>query len=225
MHLRDRKRSMRLKKLKIYFAIISLALLSACSTTQTEESKRAVAHKKIEHAFDVIGNTAGENEVNYERHAKGRFIAKKDKDNQPVINIDYKESGTASWYGGSDGFHGKKTANGTQFSSSDYTAAHRTLPLPSVVRVVNTSNQRSVLVVVTDRGPMHKGRIIDLSKKAAEDLDMLASGTAKVKVQYLHEETKKLIAKMPEPEREKAVIAFQSALTKHLADNDRVTTR
>lgn len=92
----------------------------------------------------------------------------------------YSKTGIASWYG--PGFHGKKTANGERYNQNALTAAHKTLPIGSVVRVKNLSNGKSVVVRINDRGPFAHGRIIDLSKKAALKLDMHGSGTAKVRV-------------------------------------------
>jgi rare lipoprotein A len=90
------------------------------------------------------------------------------------------QEGTASWYG--PGFHGKKTASGETYDSGAFTAAHKTLPLGTKVKVVNTKNGRSVMVRINDRGPYVSGRIIDLSKAAAEKLDMTRTGTAPVKL-------------------------------------------
>jgi rare lipoprotein A len=86
--------------------------------------------------------------------------------------------GLASWYGGV--FHGHKTANGETFDENALTACHPTLPFGSLVRVVNVRNGRSVIVRITDRGDLAKGRIIDLSKAAAEQLAMTRSGLAPV---------------------------------------------
>lgn len=94
----------------------------------------------------------------------------------------YDETGIASWYG-SD-FHGKTTANGELYDMDTLTAAHRTLPLPVIVRVTNLENGRSLLVRVNDRGPYARGRIIDLSRKAAQLLGFYDRGTARVRVQY-----------------------------------------
>jgi rare lipoprotein A len=88
--------------------------------------------------------------------------------------------GQASWYG--PNFHGKKTASGERFNMYRYTAAHRTLPLGTKIRVVNVDNGKSVVVRINDRGPYAKGRILDLSKRAARKLGMLSTGTAHVKL-------------------------------------------
>ncbi len=100
------------------------------------------------------------------------------KSSQSVNNATVIEQGVASWYG--PNFHGKKTANGEIYNMNDLTAAHRTLPFNTVVKVVNIQNQKVVEVRINDRGPFAKDRIIDLSKKSAEKIDMIESGTAKV---------------------------------------------
>lgn len=90
------------------------------------------------------------------------------------------EEGIASWYGPT--FHGKLTANGEKYDMYGLTAAHRTLPFNSIVKVKNLDNGKSVQVRINDRGPYAKNRIIDLSKKAAKEIGMLAPGTAKVEL-------------------------------------------
>jgi rare lipoprotein A len=101
----------------------------------------------------------------------------------PAHEPDYNEIGVASWYG--PGFHGKATASGEVFDRDALTAAHPTLPIPSLVRVTNLSNGRTIVVRLNDRGPYKNDRIIDLSKAAAEALGVTATGTAKVQVQYV----------------------------------------
>ncbi|MEZ5811278.1 MAG: septal ring lytic transglycosylase RlpA family protein [Rhizobiaceae bacterium] len=95
----------------------------------------------------------------------------------------YSKVGKASWYGSA--FHGRLTANGEVYDMTHLTAAHPTLPLPSYARVTNLENGSSVIVRVNDRGPFAHGRIIDLSKRAAEMLDYTHTGIAKVKVDYV----------------------------------------
>ena len=93
----------------------------------------------------------------------------------------YREKGMASWYG--DKFHGKPTSSGTPYDMHAYTAAHKTLPIPSFVTVTNTDTNKSITVMVNDRGPFVKGRIIDLSYAAAKELDVVQHGTAPVIVE------------------------------------------
>lgn len=113
---------------------------------------------------------------------------------QPHVDYAYSESGIASWYG--DDFHGKPTANGEIFDMNLLTAAHRTLPLPSIVRVTNLENGRALVVRVNDRGPFSRGRIIDLSRRAAELLGFRMGGTALVRVDILPRESRLIAAKL-----------------------------
>lgn len=106
----------------------------------------------------------------------------------PREDYQYKEEGIASWYG--PAFHGKATANGEKFDTLTMTAAHKTLPLPSIVKVTNLENGISVVLKVNDRGPFVKDRVIDLSQKAAEILDMKEKGSALVRVEVLEQESK-----------------------------------
>jgi rare lipoprotein A len=101
----------------------------------------------------------------------------------PREQPDYDETGIASWYGAQ--FHGRRTSNGEIFDSNALSAAHRTLPMPVNVRVTNLENGRSLVVRVNDRGPFARGRIIDVSKHAAELLGFYSAGTAKVRVTFV----------------------------------------
>ena len=100
-----------------------------------------------------------------------------------VAKIGDEFEGIASWYG--PDFHSKKTSNGETYNMYDMTAAHKTLPMNTVVRVDNKENGRSIIVRINDRGPFVTGRIIDLSNKAAHEIDMYRKGTAKVKITVL----------------------------------------
>jgi rare lipoprotein A len=106
---------------------------------------------------------------------------------QPVPNTTGKIlltlEGVASYY--ADEYHGKQTSNGEVFNMNDLTAAHRTFPFGTRVRVTNLENKKVVVVRVNDRGPFKEGRIIDLSLEAAKELDLIRNGTAKVKLEVL----------------------------------------
>ncbi len=101
----------------------------------------------------------------------------------PAENASYTAVGMASWYGAA--FHGRRTANGEVYDMASLSAAHPTMPLPSYARVTNLENGYSVIVRVNDRGPYHGGRVMDVSSRVADVLDMKAMGTAKVKVDYV----------------------------------------
>ncbi len=107
----------------------------------------------------------------------------------PAVNYSYDEVGIASWYG--PGFHGKKTANGEIFDQNKISAAHKTLPMPSIVRVTNLENGIVLENIrINDRGPFAGNRIIDLSKKAAEELGFMNNGVAKVRVEIMENESR-----------------------------------
>jgi rare lipoprotein A len=95
----------------------------------------------------------------------------------------FSETGVASWYG--PGFHGKTTANGERYNQNAMTAAHKLLPFNTSIRVTNLANGRSTVVRINDRGPFVADRVIDLSHKAAENLDMIRTGTARVRLEAL----------------------------------------
>lgn len=106
----------------------------------------------------------------------------------PEENFHLVETGIASWYG--PGFHAVRTANGEVFDQNELTAAHRTLQLPSFVRVTNLENGNSVVVRVNDRGPFLHGRVMDVSKRAAELLGFAGKGTARVRLEVLERESR-----------------------------------
>jgi rare lipoprotein A len=100
-----------------------------------------------------------------------------------VVKVGETFDGRASWYG--PNFHGKKTSNGETYDMHDMTAAHKTLPMNTIVRATNKRNGKSVVVRVNDRGPFVESRIIDLSKEAARRLDMIGSGTTPIHLEVL----------------------------------------
>lgn len=97
---------------------------------------------------------------------------------------DFKQRGIASWYG--PDFHGKKTSNGETYNMYGMTAAHKTLPIPSYVKVTNLKNNRTIIVRINDRGPYHDDRVIDLSYAAAKKLDVHQLGTEHVKIEAIN---------------------------------------
>ena len=105
----------------------------------------------------------------------------------PAVDYNYDETGVASWYG--EKFDQKYTANGEVFDLNHSTAAHRTLPMPSIVQVTNLDNGRSLQLRVNDRGPFARGRIIDVSRRASQLLGFDGKGTALVRVKIMKEES------------------------------------
>lgn len=106
------------------------------------------------------------------------FFRQREQKSQPVKQGREIERGLASWYG--PGFQGKPTKSGEPFDVNKMTAAHKTLPMDTMVQVVDTDTGNSVIVRINDRGPFVEGRIIDLSQRAAEELGMTARGVANV---------------------------------------------
>lgn len=123
------------------------------------------------------------------------------------------EEGIASWYG--NPFHGRLTANGEVYDMEGPTAAHKTLPFNSNIRVLNLDNGRTTNVRINDRGPFVKGRIIDLSKKSAREIKMLGPGTARVRLYFLG-------SKSPPPPKESGqgyTVQVGAFRTSRLAEN------
>ncbi len=127
----------------------------------------------------------------------------------PKIMPAYKEEGLASWYG--DAFHSKLTADGELFDKTRLTAAHKTLPLPSIVDVTNMENGKKIKVRVNDRGPFVKGRIIDVSEAAAKELGFFGQGSAKVMVELDREASIKALDSIPVSREIRELIVKQYA--------------
>ncbi|WP_313466349.1 septal ring lytic transglycosylase RlpA family protein, partial [Stenotrophomonas sp.] len=124
---------------------------------------------------------------------------------------DYVERGTASYYGAK--FHGRLTSNREVYDMYQFTAAHKTLPLPSFARVTNLDNGESVIVRVNDRGPFHDGRVVDLSYAAAVRLGITQRGTGNVEVRALQPGESNLLAQKPSRRERRAAEAAAAATT------------
>ena len=150
--------------LKIIIFPIVLSLIS-CSSNYTSQSYKKKSNPFYGGIYKVGDPYLVEGKVYY-----------------PKANNNYNETGVASWYGKK--FHKKATANGEVFDMYKVSAAHKTLPMPSRVRVTNLENNKSMILRVNDRGPFVKNRIIDLSMRAAEILGFKEQGTAQVRVEF-----------------------------------------
>lgn len=155
------------------------ALLIACSETKFA----SMAYKEVAGPSTPSPAAHGVYKVGDPYQIKGVWY-------YPAEDYNYDETGIASWYG--PNFHGKMTANGEVYDQNDVTAAHRTLPLPSVVRVTNLENGRTLIVRINDRGPYVNNRILDLSRRSAQLLGIIDNGTAKVRVQIMADESRAL---------------------------------
>ena len=154
---------------------IALLTLSACTQLQLG------AHV----GKQIASQSSGTFKVGNPYKIRGKWYT-------PRESYDHVETGIASWYG--PNFHGKQTANGEIFDKRELTAAHRTLQMPSLVRVTNLENGKSLVLRINDRGPFAKGRIIDVSERASELLGFKNQGTAKVRVEVLPEPSRQIAA-------------------------------
>jgi len=156
---------------------------------------------------EIVANTTKEIAHASTPEAKSQPVYKVGKPYQvdgvwyyPGVDYSYFATGIASWYG--PDFHGKFTANGEVFDMNEVTGAHKTLPLPTIARVTNLENGRSILVRINDRGPFVNGRIIDLSRRAAQLLGFEQAGTAKVRVEVEADQSRQLALSLPHDSKE-----------------------
>jgi rare lipoprotein A len=162
---------------------LALALFGALALTACAETEFLVHTAKQLSRGDTNSTGDGRYKVGSPYQIKGVWY-------YPAEDFEYSETGIASWYG--PGFHGKDTANGETYDQNDLTAAHRTLPMPSAVRVTNLENGRSIVLRINDRGPFARGRIIDVSRRGAQLLGFEKNGVAKVRVDILPDESRQL---------------------------------
>ena len=155
--------------------LVSIGMLSACSGNQVSRYYHPYGGSYSKPALP--GGHGGHRKTGKPYQVAGRTYV-------PLSSAyGYDRTGVASWYGRD--FHGKLTANGEHYDMHALSAAHKTLPLPTLVRVTNLENGRSVVVRVNDRGPFVKSRLIDLSYAAAKALGYAEKGTTRVRVQAL----------------------------------------
>lgn len=154
------------------FALVSILALTACGGGRSAAPSHKPSSAQANGGYYKVGKPY---------QIKGNWY-------YPEENYSYDETGIASWYGAD--FHDQMTANGEMYNKNELTAAHKTLPMPSLARVTNLENGRSIVVRVNDRGPFSGARIIDVSQRSAQLLGFERSGTAKVRVQVLADESK-----------------------------------
>jgi rare lipoprotein A len=159
--------------------VAASVVLAGCATSNTKSALLSGAEpvERVVGPHDKVPPGGGRYQVGKPYTIGGRTY-------YPREETDLDESGVASWYGG-DYHHGTRTANGEVVDRDAISAAHKTMPLPSYARVTNLKNGRSIVVRVNDRGPYVASRVIDLSEKTAELLEVKRHGLGKVRVQYL----------------------------------------
>jgi rare lipoprotein A len=160
-----------MNRLNLCILTVLALLLSSCSTTKWDSGST----KQVEATTEELPRSKYGNMPFYEVYGVRYSVMD--------TSIGYKERGVASWYGKK--FHGRDTSSGERYDMYAMTAAHKSLPLPTIARVTNLNNGKSVIVRINDRGPFVKNRIIDMSYAAAIELDMTAAGTAMVEVEAL----------------------------------------
>ncbi len=175
-----------MKIYKILTVILTLLLVAGCSTRGKGSYKITLPNKN--HPDETYsGNTADySSEIDaksYKHPTMNPYIVRGIKYYPTIVSVGDEFKGNASWYG--PDFHGKLTSNGETYSMYAMTAAHKTLPMNTIVRVTNRNNGLSTIVRINDRGPFIETRIIDLSKKAATIINMIGTGTAPVTLEIL----------------------------------------
>ncbi len=170
-------------KFHTIIASLLLFLLSACSVnTGRYQQKHDSTPDRLPHPHELKDAIPRDEPKSRGGNKDYTVLGKHYK---VLANADnFQQTGIASYYGNK--FHGHLTSNGEIYNMYDMSAAHKTLPLPTYVKVTNLSNNKSVIVRVNDRGPFHDDRIIDLSYSAAYKLDMLKKGTAQVKIESIN---------------------------------------
>lgn len=183
----------------LFFSSVSLLVLNGCMSTQHVLNENAIDHDRASGGgrYSILQDHAPSGDINvdhlpdlvpqWEPKSRGGNRNPYEVWGKQYSVMDsaegYVAEGTASWYGKK--FHGHKTSNGEIYDMYAFSAAHKSLPLPTFVRVTNLDNQRSVIVRVNDRGPFHGDRLIDLSYAAAARLDFHTKGLARVKVEAI----------------------------------------
>lgn len=181
-------------KKSIIFYCFFLLLLCSCSVR--DQTKIIKPKQNENQTFHTELSKDDPDNFEYKGSYKiGNKYTINDKIYQPKKHSKYKTIGIASWYGNKIHKKYSKTANGELFNPKALAAAHPELPLPSLVKVTNLANNKSVIVLVNDRGPFSKNRIIDVTEKVAEILNFKKQGTAKVLVEYLPKETNEFLNK------------------------------
>jgi rare lipoprotein A len=163
----------RLQVFTVAVATATLILGTGCST----KTKSSYSHGDIDSLSPVVS------QKDYAHPTMRPYVIRGIKYYPTVVSVGDEFSGNASWYG--PDFHGKLTSNGEIYNMYDMTAAHKTLPMNTIVKVTNKRNGLSTIVRINDRGPFIDTRIIDLSNTAAKKIDMLAAGTAPVTVEII----------------------------------------
>ena len=168
------------------FSALGLTLLMQGCSTRGVKSYNYTPPKNYSH--DKSAHHAVPDQKTYSHPTMRPYVIRGIRYHPHMVSVGDRFEGNASWYG--PDFHGKLTSNGETYNMYDMTAAHKTLPMNTIVKVTNKRNGKSVVVRINDRGPFIATRIIDLSKTAAGKIDMIGAGTAPVMIEVLGFEVK-----------------------------------
>jgi rare lipoprotein A len=170
-----------MNRLAIFFIVLILVFTTGCST----RGKRSYTNfgETKTYSSDAESHSSTVNKKDYTHPTMNPYEIRGIRYYPTVVNVGDEFKGNASWYG--PDFHGKLTSNGETYNMYDMTAAHKTLPMNTIVKVTNQKNGLSTVVRINDRGPFIATRIIDLSNKAAHNIKMVGAGTAPVIIEIL----------------------------------------
>ena len=173
-----------MSKLFFLLTIISgILLMSGCSTRSYSGYKHYKYSEPTYYSDDKSAYRSTYDRKNYSHPTMRPYVVHGKRYYPTVVSVGDRFQGNASWYG--PNFHGKFTSSGERYNMWDMTAAHKTLPMNTIVKVTNRRNGKSTVVRINDRGPFVSTRIIDLSKAAASKIDMIGTGTAPVTLEVL----------------------------------------
>lgn len=178
-----------MNKFIVLLSLSSLVFITGCSTrgTKVYHANDNVTTKKS-YSTDKRNHSPEASQKTYSHPTMKPYIIRGIRYHPQMVRVGDTFEGNASWYG--PDFHGKLTSNGETYNMHDMTAAHKTLPMNTIVKVTNKRNGLTTVVRINDRGPFVATRIIDLSKSAAKEIEMLGAGTAPVSIEVLGFEVK-----------------------------------
>ncbi len=177
-----------MNKLYVVVLITFVLSMSACSTRGKGAYRYSTNSNSKTYSSNKHAHNRTMDKKNYSHPTMRPYTIRGIKYYPTVVSVGDRFKGNASWYG--PDFHGKLTSNGETYNMYGMTAAHKTLPMNTIVKVTNRRNGKTTVVRINDRGPFVATRIIDLSNKAAHEIDMVGQGTAPVTLEILGFETK-----------------------------------
>jgi len=177
-----------MNKLTLLTLSLFIMLFSACSTRGARTYTDYDSSRTKTYSSDKSNYSSGIDQKTYSHPTMRPYVIRGIRYHPTVVSVGDRFKGNASWYG--PDFHGKATSNGEVYNMYDMTAAHKTLPMNTIVKVTNRKNGLQTVVRINDRGPFIATRIIDLSKSAASKINMIGTGTAPVTIEILGFQTK-----------------------------------